>query len=116
MRYLNSLFAAGSGFAVATTLLISFQTAGAAAAPTEIKGTQIAAVERESQPAAVSPNQTKVVCSRSKPLSLNAEGVKVASSIAPQSADWVPNVIRLFCRDVRIYTIVVRDYCAVIRN
>jgi hypothetical protein len=115
MRYLNSLFAAGSGFAVATTLLMSFQ-AVAVATPAEIKGTQIAAVERESQPTAVSPDQTKVVCSRNKPLSLNAEGVKVASGIAPQSADWGPNVIRLFCRDVRINTIVVRDYCAVIRN
>ncbi len=113
MRYLNSLFVAGSGFAVAATLLISFQ---AAAVATEMKGTQIAAVEQESQPTAVSPDQTKVVCSRNKPLSLNAEGVKVASGIAPQSADWVPNVIRLFCRDVRINTIVVRDYCAVIRN
>ncbi len=114
MRYLNSLFAAGSGFAVAATLLIPFQTAAVA---NEMKGTQIAAVGRESQPTtAVSLNQTKVVCSRNKPLSLNAEGVKVASSIAPQSADGVPNVIRLFCRDVRINTIVVRDYCAVIRN
>lgn len=116
MRHLNSLLAAGSGFAIAATLLIPFQAAGATAAPTEIKETQIAAVERESQPTAVSPNQTKVICSRNKPLSLNAEGVKVASGIAPQSADWVPSVIRLFCRDVRINTIVVRDYCAVIRN
>lgn len=115
MRYLNSLFAACSGFAVATTLMMSVQTA--AATPSEIKGTQIAAVALESQAAAaVSPNQTKVVCSRNKPLSLNAEGVKVASGIAPQSADWLPNVVQLFCRDVRINTIVVRDYCAVIRN
>jgi hypothetical protein len=114
MRYLNSLCAACSGFAVATTLLISFQAA--AATPTEMKGTQIAAVEKESQPAAISPNQTRVVCSRNKPLSLTAEGVKVASGIAPTSADWLPNVIQLFCRDVRINTIVVRDYCAVIRN
>ena len=115
MHYLNSLLTACSGFAVATTLLISFQATVVTA--TELKGTQIAAVELESQSAAaVSPNQTKVVCSRNKPLSLNAEGVKIASGIAPQSADWLPNVVQLFCRDVRINTIVVRDYCAVIRN
>jgi hypothetical protein len=113
MRHLNSLFAACSGFAVATTLMVPFQAA--AVTPTEMKGTQIAAIERESQ-AAAAPNQTKVICSRNKPLSLNAEGVKVASGITAQSADWVPNVIKLFCRDVRINTIVVRDYCAVIRN
>jgi hypothetical protein len=114
MRYLNSLFAACTGFAVATTLLTSFQAV--AVTPTDVKRTQIAAVELEPQSAAASPNQTKVICSRNKPLSLNAEGVKIASGIAPQSADWIPNVIRLFCRDVRINTIVVRDYCAVIRN
>jgi hypothetical protein len=114
MRYLNSLCAACSGFAVTTTLLTSFQAA--AATPAEVKGTQIAAIEQESQSAVVSPNQTRVVCSRNKPLSLAAEGVKVASGIAPTSADLLPNVVQLFCRDVRINTIVVRDYCAVIRN
>lgn len=113
MRHLTSLFTACSGFAVAAALLIPFQASTA----TEMKGTQIAAVERESQTAAaVSSNQTKVVCSRNKPLALSAEGVKVASGITPQSADWLPNVIQLFCRDIRINTIVVRDYCAIIRN
>jgi hypothetical protein len=109
MRY-SSLLAACSGLALAATCLIPLQAATAA----EIKGTRIASVGLEAPTAPT--NQTKVVCSRNRPLSLSADGVKVASGIAPQSADWTPSIIKLFCRDVRINTIVVRDYCAIIRQ
>jgi hypothetical protein len=112
MRQLISLMAVYSGLAISISMLVPSQ----AAIATENKAeTQIAAavLEQKNLPT----NQTKVVCSRNHPLSVNAEGVKIASGIAPQSSDWAaPNIIKLFCRDVRINTIVVRDYCALIRQ
>jgi hypothetical protein len=113
MRHCISLLAVYFGLALATTILVPSQSATA----TENKSaavTQIAAVELEAQN--LSSNQTKVVCSRNRPLSLASEGTKVASGIGLQNTDWSSNVIRLFCRDVRINTIVVRDYCALIRQ
>jgi hypothetical protein len=111
MRRFISLLAACSGLALATSVLGPSQIAAATEIKTE---SQIAAVNLESQ--AVPSNQTKVVCSRNRPLALRAEGVKVASGISPQGPEWSSNIIKLFCRDVRINTIVVRDYCALIRN
>lgn len=108
----SSLLAVCSGLAVATAYFLPFQTVTA----TEIKGTQVAAVGLEPQTTPANSAKAKVICSRNRPLSLSAEGVKVASGLTPQSADWMPNVIKLFCRDVRINTIVVRDYCALIRQ
>jgi hypothetical protein len=113
MRHYISLLAACSGLALTTTILVPSQTATA----TENKAaavTQIAAVGLETQN--LPSNQTKVVCSRNRPLSFTSEGTKVASGIGLKSTDWSSNVIRLFCRDVRINTIVVRDYCALIRQ
>jgi hypothetical protein len=112
MRHCISLLAACSGLALTTTILVPSQTATA----TENKAavTQIAAVGLETQN--LPSNQTKVVCSRNRPLSFASEGTKVASGIGLKSTDWSSNVIRLFCRDVRINTIVVRDYCALIRQ
>jgi hypothetical protein len=113
MRHCISLLAVYSGLALTTTILVTSQSATA----TENKSavvTKISAVELEAQNP--SPNQTKVVCSRNRPLSLTSEGTKVTSGIGLQNTDWSSNVIRLFCRDVRINTIVVRDYCALIRQ
>jgi hypothetical protein len=113
MRHFISLLAVGSGLALATTVMGSFQAVTA----TENKAeTHIASLALESQN--LSANQTKVVCSRNQPLAMNnTEGsVKVASGIVSQSTGWAPNIIKLFCRDVRINTIVVRDYCALIRQ
>jgi hypothetical protein len=111
MRHFISLLAACSGLALATTLLMPSQAATA----TENKAeTQIASVGLESQN--IPPNQTKVVCSRNRALAFASEGTKVASGIGLQSTEWPPNIIKLFCRDVRINTIVVRDYCALIRQ
>jgi hypothetical protein len=111
MRHFVSLMAACSGLALTTTLLMPSQAATGTKNNTE---TQMLSVGLKST--TVPSNQTKVVCSHNRPLAFNAEGVNVASGIAPQSTDWAPNVIKLFCRDVRINTIVVRDYCALIRQ
>jgi hypothetical protein len=111
MRHFVSLMTACSGLALATTLLMPSQAATVTKNRTE---TQMVSVGLESQD--VPLNQTKVVCNRNRPLAFNAEGINVASGIAPQSTDWAPNIIKLFCRDVRINTIVVRDYCALIRQ
>jgi hypothetical protein len=109
MRHVMYLLAVGSGVALSGTMLMPSH---ASTVTTNKSETQIASVSLESQP--LLTNQTKVVCSRNHPLA--SEGVTVASGIAPQSTDWAPNVIKLFCRDVRINTIVVRDYCALIRQ
>jgi hypothetical protein len=111
MRQLISLMAVYCGLAISISMLVPSQAAIATENRAE---TQIAAAVLE--PKNLPTNQTKVVCSRNHPLSVNAEGVKIASGIAPQSSDWSPNIIKLFCRDVRINTIVVRDYCALIRQ
>jgi hypothetical protein len=111
MRHCVSLLAACSSLALATTFLVPSQAASA----TENKAaTQIASVGLESQ--SLVSNQTKVVCSRNRPLSAVSEGTKVASGIGFQGTEWTPSIIKLFCRDVRINTIVVRDYCALIRQ
>lgn len=111
MRHFILSLAACSGFAIAITFSEPFNAANAMDNKVD---SQISSVGSEAQ--SIPANQTKVVCSRNHPLSLNAGGVKVASAIASQSEDWFPNVIKLFCRDVRINTIVVRDYCAVVRQ
>jgi hypothetical protein len=109
MRYFISLLAVGSGLALATSMLMPSQAATAIKNNAE---TQKISVGLESQ--TMPSNQTKVVCSRNHPLT--SESIRVASGIAPQSTDWEPNVIKLFCRDVRFNTLVVRDYCALIRH
>jgi hypothetical protein len=110
MRHFVSWMAACSGLALATTLLMPSQAATVTKNNTE---TQMVSVELKST--TVPSNQTKVVCNRNRPFALT-EDVKVASGIALQSIDLAPNIIKLFCRDVRINTIVVRDYCALIRQ
>ena len=109
MRHFMALLSAGSSLALVCVLGFPSQAATAINNKAE---TQIASGSFERQP--LLTNQTKVVCSRNHPLAFT--GTKVASGIAPQSTDWAPNVIKLFCRDVRINTIVVRDYCALIRQ
>jgi hypothetical protein len=109
MRHFVSLMAACSGLALTTTLLMPAQATTVTKNNTE----QMVSVGLESN--TVPSNQTKVVCSHNRPLAFNSEGVNVASGIA-QSTDLAPNIIKLFCRDVRINTIVVRDYCALIRQ
>jgi hypothetical protein len=111
MRHFFALTAACSGLALATTLLMPSQAATVTKNNTE---TQMVSFGLKST--AVPSSQTKVVCSHNRPLAFNNEGVNVASGIAPQSTDLAPNIIKLFCRDVRINTIVVRDYCALIRQ
>ncbi len=116
MRYLTPVFAACSGLVVATAGFNAFiQTATAAQVTSDHR---MAAVTTELQ---VTPApKVREVCSRNRPLSVSADGTRLASAQTPQGvgqdSGWAANIVQLFCRDVRINTIVVRDYCAVIRE
>jgi hypothetical protein len=76
-------------------------------------GTKIAATTRDAGTTEAAAH--KIVCSRNRPLQ-SSDVMKVASAGASQGLNLASNIVQLFCRDVRINTIVVRDYCAVIRG
>jgi hypothetical protein len=111
MRYFIPLLSVCSGLAVATAYV---NESAQVASATQIKpDTQIAAVSAETT---TSAPKTHVTCSRNRPLQVSADGTKIASADLPQSLGLASNIVQLFCRDVRINTIVVRDYCAVVRE
>lgn len=111
MRYFIPLLAACSGLAIATACVSeSAQASSATIKPS----TQIAAVSPEAT--SVSAPKTHVTCSRNRPLQVSADGTKIASADLPHNLRFASNIVQLFCRDVRINTIVVRDYCAVVRE
>jgi hypothetical protein len=112
MRYFIPLLAMCSGLAVATTSFLDLtQVASAAQVKTDAR---IAAVSSETK--AISAPKTRITCSRNRPLQVSADGTKIASSEIPKGLSLASNIVKLFCRDVRINTIVVRDYCAVVRE
>jgi hypothetical protein len=97
MRYFLPLLTACSGIAVAAACAI-----------------EIAEMTMNAGTADVSA--PRVVCSRNRPIQFS-DVTKVASAGAPSGLSFAANkIVQLFCRDVRINTIVVRDYCAVIRG
>jgi hypothetical protein len=112
MRYFIPLLSVCSGLAVATAYI--GESAQVASAAQINPNTQIAAVSAET--ATVSKPKTHVTCSRNRPLRVSADGTKIASADLPQRLRFASNIVQLFCRDVRINTIVVRDYCAVVRE
>jgi hypothetical protein len=113
MRYFIPLLSVCSGLAVATAYV---NESAQVASATQIKpDTQIAAVSSTTAPTVVAP-KTHVTCSRNRPLQVSADGTKIASADLPQSLRFASNIVQLFCRDVRINTIIVRDYCAVVRE
>jgi hypothetical protein len=110
MRYFIPLLSVCSGLAVATAYV---NESAQVASATQLKpDTQIAAVSTETT---TSAPKTHVTC-RNRPLQVSADGTKIASADLPQSLRFASNIVQLFCRDVRINTIVVRDYCAVVRE
>lgn len=112
MRYFIPLLSVCSGLAVATAYV---NESAQVAFATQIKpDTQIAAVSAAT-PAIAAP-KTHVTCSRNRPLQVSADGTTIASADLPQSLRFASSIVQLFCRDVRINTIVVRDYCAVVRE
>lgn len=111
MRYLVLMLTAYSGIAVAIAC-VAGSTPMASASET-VADTKIAAATRGAGTNDTSTH--KVVCSRNRPLQFS-DSTKIASASAPQEPSLASNIIQLFCRDVRINTIVVRDYCAVIRQ
>lgn len=112
MRYFIPLLSICSGLAVATAYIN--ESAQVASAAQINPNTQIAAVSAETT--TVSAPKTHVTCSRNRPLRVSEDGTKIASADLPQKLRFASNIVRLFCRDVRINTIVVRDYCAVVRE
>jgi hypothetical protein len=111
MRYLVPMLAACSGIAVAVACVTG--TTPMASASEKVADTKIAAATKDA--GTVNPS-TRVVCSRNRPLQFS-NAIEVASSAGvPQGLSLPSNIVQLFCRDVRINTIVVHDYCAVIRE
>lgn len=108
MRYSIPLLMICSGLMVATsTLSVQVAVAGQ-----NKVGTQVVAA-LDSQVSPMSEGSTKVVCSHNRTLQVSADGTKVAA--LPEGLTWASNIVQLFCREVRINMILVKDYCAVIR-
>jgi hypothetical protein len=111
MRYLVPLLTTCSGIAVAIACVAG--SIPIASASEAVADTKVAVATKDA--GTIDSSSHKVVCSRNRPFqSSNAE--KVASAGASQERSLASNIVQLFCRDVRINTIVVRDYCAVIRE
>ncbi len=111
MRYLVPLLTAYSGVAIVIACIAG--SAPTASASEAVADTKMAAVTRNS--GTINASSTKVVCSRNQPFQ-SSDAAKVSSASAPQELSLPSRIVQLFCRDVRINTIVVRDYCAVIRQ
>jgi hypothetical protein len=63
----------------------------------------------------VRPGQ-QVICSTSNPLAGKVDGDTLAKSGIPEDMELAAGILDIFCRDVRINTIVVRHYCTVVRK
>jgi hypothetical protein len=111
MRYLVPLLTAYSGIAIAIACVAG--SSPVASASETVADTKMAAATRDA--GTVDASAHKVVCSRNRPFQ-SSNAVKVASAGVPQDLSLASNIVQLFCRDVRINTIVVHDYCAVIRE
>jgi hypothetical protein len=111
MRSLLPLLTICSGIVIVIACIA--ESAPIASASETGAKTKIAVAAREARITNASAH--KVVCSRNRPLQFS-DTTKVASSGVPQGLNLASNIVQLFCRDVRINTIVVRDYCAVIRG
>jgi hypothetical protein len=109
MRHFIPLLMACSGLALA----VGAVPPQLAAATQLNSGTQLAALDAQSKESEA-PGSTRVVCSRNHTLQANPEGTKVAA--LPEGLTWSSNVVKLFCRDIRFSTAVVKDYCAVLRE
>ncbi len=60
------------------------------------------------------PPNTRVVCSPNNPLAGRSD--LLASADVPQRLGLAANAIDIFCRDIRINTIVVRYFCTVLKT
>jgi hypothetical protein len=111
MRYFLPLLTACSGIAVAAACAI--ETPIALASEPSISN-KIAAMTMDA--GTTDDSTSRVICSRNRPIQ-SSDVTKVASAGSPSGLSLAASkIVQLFCRDVRINTIVVRDYCAVIRE
>jgi hypothetical protein len=111
MRHFISLLTLFSGLSLTTAYALPLRAA--VALPHETNP-QIAAININ--PLVDPAVNSRVVCSRNRPLAVVPANAKVASNPTSQVGILASSIVQLFCRDVRINTIVVRDYCAVIRE
>lgn len=110
MRYSIPLLMFCSGLMVATsTLSVQVAVAGQNKVGTQV----VAALDSQVSPMSEGSTKAKVVCSHNRTLQVSADGTKVAA--LPEGLTWASNIVQLFCREVRINMILVKDYCAVIR-
>jgi hypothetical protein len=109
MRYLIPLLAACSGLTIAASVVPT-----EAIATEQVKAVTQVAAKLDAQSGSKTVGSTKTVCSRNHTLQVNPEGTKVAA--IPEGLTWSSKIVQLFCRDVRINMIVVKDYCAVVRG
>jgi hypothetical protein len=112
MRYFSTLLLTSCS-ALAMAIACIAESAPVAFASEPSTSTKIAALTKDD--GSIGTTGQKVVCSRNKPLQYS-DVTKVASATDPQKLGLASNIIQLFCRDVRINTIVVTDYCAIIRE
>jgi predicted RNA methylase len=112
MRYFVPLLTACSGLAVAIACVAQSASFASAVEPSA-SFTKVAAAR---QNMAMTDNSARqVVCSRNRVSQLKGPDNTVFANV-PEGLSLTSNIVELFCRDVRINTIVVRDYCAVIRH
>jgi hypothetical protein len=85
------------------------------ATPTFARNSQIALSSKTTaSQTAVNPGK-QVICSAANPLEGKVDGDKLAREGVPANLELASNILDIFCRDVRINTIVVRHYCTVLK-
>jgi hypothetical protein len=106
-----------SGVVGGLCLVTASITAPAFANPTYSRNSQIAIANAPdvAKTVAARPGQ-RVICSTANPLAGKVDGDVLAKTGVPDNLELASNVLDIFCRDVRINTIVVRHYCTVVQK
>jgi hypothetical protein len=113
MAYLRLASGVVSGLCLATVAI----AAPTLASPDYSRNAQISVTNNLDpvKTVAVRPGQ-QVICSRVNPLAGKVDGDTLAKTGVPDNLELAANVLDIFCRDVRINTIVVRHYCTVVQK
>ena len=113
MSYLRLASGAVGGLCLATVTI----AAPTLASPTYSRNPQTAATRNAelAKTVAVRPGQ-QVLCSTVNPLAGKVDGDTLAKTGVPDNLELASNILDIFCRDVRINTIVVRHYCTVVQK
>jgi hypothetical protein len=113
MAYLRLASGVVSGLCLATVVI----AAPTLASPNYSRNPQTAATRNPdpTKTMAVRPGQ-QVICSSVNPLAGKVDGDTLAKTGVPDNLELAANILDIFCRDVRINTIVVRHYCTVVQK